>query len=408
MKKIIGIVFAGILLLSLPRQHVLAYARFWPVQSIDTMKYSRDASRQPLSQDFITQQIENIAATGANYVAIDTPYDAEFLPRLHQWVTAARTYHLNVWFRGNWSGWEGWFDYPKDVTREDHLNKTSAFILQNPDLFQNGDIFTACPECENGGPGDPRNTGDVEGFRQFMLDEYTSTQHAFNQIGKQVNSNYDSMNGDVAALIMDSSTTNQLGGLVTIDHYVSTPEKLASAIPGFASKSDGNVALGEFGVPIPNLNGPMTDTQQATWILTALSMLAQEPQLVATNYWVNLGGSTALWHDDGIPSQAVAVITRFYTPKQITGTIVDDLGRRVPEVQITYLGRSYVGDANGNFQLPYFSNTTTITFMAPNHTPLVITNVQKLSQKQVILPIASLSVWDHIIFLFYKIKAFLF
>src|SRR3972149_11347222 len=101
---------------------ILARERFFQVQSIDTMKYSRDVAREKL-KDFsydkeIETQVKNIAETGASHVAIATPYDDEFLPFLRRWVKAAREKGLNVWFRGNFSGWENWFDYEKFTDRK--------------------------------------------------------------------------------------------------------------------------------------------------------------------------------------------------------------------------------------------------------------------------------------------------
>jgi hypothetical protein len=323
-------------------------------------------------------------------------------------VKSARKYNLNVWFRGNWSGWEGWFDYPKSLTREDHLNKTKEFILQNPDLFQDGDIFTACPECENGGQGDPRSTGDIEGFRQFVIDEYKVTNQAFVQIGKRVSTNYDSMNSDVGSLIMNPATTNNIGGVATIDHYVSTPDKLSSKIAELASTSGGKIVLGEFGVPIPNINGSMTDSQQAEWLSTAFSELVNQPQLIGLNYWVDIGGSTALWNADGSPRSAMAVITKFYKPEQISGTTTDESGSRISNLQISYLGRNYSGDNQGNFQLPFLSNKTEVAFSAENHKSLTLTSEKLIANKQVVLDKISISLWRRIISVWSKISGFLF
>src|SRR6266436_3323775 len=89
-----------VLILTFFTSSIKASTKFWSVQSVDTMKFSRDASRAPMSADKINEEVKRIADTGATYVAIDTPYDAEFLPRLKEWVTAARNYNLNVWFRG--------------------------------------------------------------------------------------------------------------------------------------------------------------------------------------------------------------------------------------------------------------------------------------------------------------------
>ena len=141
---------------------------WWKIQSIDTMKYSRDKAREKLADPsfdaIIEMQIRDIAQTGATHVAIGTPYDNEFLPFLKRWVDTARKYNLKIWFRGNFSGWEGWFDYPP-ISREEHLKLTEKFIKENNNLFKDGDIFISCPECENGGPGDPRQTNDIEGHR---------------------------------------------------------------------------------------------------------------------------------------------------------------------------------------------------------------------------------------------------
>src|SRR3989344_9177099 len=78
--------------------------RFFEVQSIDTMKYSRDTAGEMLTKpsfdDVIDQQVKNIAGTGATHVAIGTPYDNQFIPFLARWVKVARRYKLKVWFRG--------------------------------------------------------------------------------------------------------------------------------------------------------------------------------------------------------------------------------------------------------------------------------------------------------------------
>src|SRR3989344_6773908 len=206
---------------------------WWQFQSIDTMKYSRDIAREklgdPAFDSVIDTQVKNIADAGATHIAIATPYDEEFIPFLARWVKSARKYNLSVWFRGNWSGWEGWFGYT-GIRREEHLQKTKDFIAKHADLFADGDVFSACPECENGGPGDPRQTGDVAAYRQFLVSEYQVTQGSFKKIKKNVSSNYFSMNGDIADLIMERPTTAVLGGLVTIDHYVASPDQLISDI----------------------------------------------------------------------------------------------------------------------------------------------------------------------------------
>ena len=93
------------------------------------MKYSRDLAREKLDDPsfdkIIDKQMADISATGANYVAIGTPYDAEFIPMLKRWVASARKHNLHVWFRGNFSGWEEWFDYPK-IDHDTNNNRWSS------------------------------------------------------------------------------------------------------------------------------------------------------------------------------------------------------------------------------------------------------------------------------------------
>lgn len=336
---------------------------WWEVQSIDTMKYSRDPSREKLrdpSYDrVIDLHVKNIAQTGATHVAIGTPYDAEFLPIMKRWVAAARRYNLNVWFRGNWSGWERWFGYPS-ITRDEHMGKTESFIRDNSDLFVDGDIFTPCTECENGGPGDPRKTGDAAGHRAFLIDEYRVTKEAFRRIGRDVRSNFNSMNGDVARLIMDKDTTQALGNIVVIDHYVASADNLVRDIKDIAKRSGGKVMLGEFGAPIPDIHGAMTDEQQAEWLSTALGELAQIPELIGVNYWVSVGGSTQLWNEKNQARPAVKVLRSFYTPKVANATVTDELQRPIANARVSSDIRTATTDTKGKFQLPYIGENETI------------------------------------------------
>jgi hypothetical protein len=302
--------------ISIPHQvSQVSAPKHWQIESIDTMKYSRDQARQGLSSATYAQEVNSqvaaIAATGANYIAIDTPYDDEFLPILKLWVHAARVNGLHVWFRGNWAGWEQWFNYPQ-IDTVTHLAKTKQFILDNKNLFQNGDIFTACPECENGYKLNPGDVAQVSSFRQFLLSEHSMEKDAFASINKDVSVNYISMNADVARAVMDKQTTQELGGVVVIDHYVQTPQQLASDVAEIAQQSGGKIVLGEFGAPIPDLQGTMTDAQQKDWIETSLQLLSVDKNLIGVNYWVNEGGSTGLWRTDGSAKPAVSVITNYF------------------------------------------------------------------------------------------------
>ncbi len=344
-------------------QSTYARLHFFNVQSIDTMKFSRDNARTKINDssydEEIDKQIRNIAATGATHVGLGTPYDEEFLPYLKRWITSARKYKLSVWFRGNFSGWEGWFDYPS-ITKEQHTAMTKQFILNHPDLFADGDVFTSCPECENGVLGDPRMKGDVGVYKAFILGEYRTVKSAFRSINKNVLANFYSMNGDVARLLMDEEMTKSLDGAVTIDHYVSTPDKLVNDAKDIAEKSKGEIVLGEFGAPIPDIHGDMTEAQQANWINEAFKKLVLTPQVVAINYWTNMASSTQLWNNDYSPRQAVGVVTKYFDPINISGSIKDENEQLVREVTVKGKERTLVV-SDGTYTLPVLDGES-VTF----------------------------------------------
>src|SRR5258708_11288045 len=157
------------------------------------MKYSRDTAREKMNElsfDIVIQkQVSDIAGTGAHHIGIGTPYDQEFLPFLQRWVSAARSNHLKVWFRGNFSGWENWFNYPK-ITRDQHLQMTRDFIVNNSKLFEDGDIFSSCPECENGGPGHAMPPCAVTSFPQIIISQKKNSPKAIFFILKETTCKY--------------------------------------------------------------------------------------------------------------------------------------------------------------------------------------------------------------------------
>ncbi len=351
---------------------------FWEIQAVDAMKYSRDVAREKLNNKAYDTIIENqtkvIAESGATHIAIGTPYDAEFLPFLKRWVDAARRHNLNVWFRGNWSGWEGWFEYDK-ITRTQHQAKTKEFILRNRALFEDGDVFVACPECENGGPGDPRNNNDLKGHRTFLINEHKMMEAAFKEIGKDVDFNMNSMNGDVARLVMDKETTKALGGVIAIDHYVKTKEKLVADIKQLASEREAKIMLAEFGAPIPDIHGNLNETAQAKWIYEALNEVAKFPEVIGVNYWVGFGGSTALWNPQTYaPKLGAEVLGSVFNPPAVSGTLKDKLDRPITKARIKNEYGETMSDDKGKFTLPYLEETgRTIYIYADNHHDMVTT-----------------------------------
>ena len=151
----------------------------------------------------------------------------------------------------------------------------------------------------------------------------------FRKIGKRVDANYFSMNGDVARLVMDRETTEKLGGVVTVDHYVKTPETLANDAEDFIDRSGGKLVLGEFGAPIPDIHGRMTEEEQSAWLEDTLFRLSRLSNIAGVNYWTHVGSSTALWDDRGVPREAVSVLAWYYRPRVFFGVVRDELGQSI-------------------------------------------------------------------------------
>lgn len=343
---------------------------WWSVQSIDTVKYSRDVAKEkendPEYDKIIEAQTREIANAGATHIAIGTPYDDEFTPFLRRWVGFARKYDLNVWFRGNFSGWEGWFGY-EPISRTEHLELLRKFVTANGDLFESGDIFTSCPECENGGPGDPRYDTDPEGFRKFLIDEYKVARDSFRLVSKNVTTNYFPMNGDVARLIMDKETTKALGGVVVVDHYVSSPTQLAQDLRDLAKTSGGKVVLGEFGAPIPDIHGELTESEQAKWIEEALNSLVKIDDLIGINYWTSVGGSTALWTSERYAKKGVGVLSKYFIPKTFKGYVVDEAGGKIKNAELSSNEKSILSGGSGEFSMPFVDKNEPISITATGY-----------------------------------------
>ena len=335
--KSINLVLPLLILVSIPKaSYTISPEKLWEIQAVDTMKVSRDTARENMSNEAIRAEIRAIKEVGATHVGIATPYDEEFYPLLQRWVDITREEGLLVWFRGNFSGWEGWFGYPKDLTREQHLSKTKNFILSHPNLFQDGDSFSPCPECENGGDGDPRFTRDFAGFNQFLVDQREISQEAFKTIDKDVHTNWFSMNGDIAREVLTPETVAKTGGIVTVDHYVGSLERMERDLINLHEQHNAKIILGEFGAPIPDLQGDLTENEQAAYVDELFQIFYRHrDKILGMNYWTGRFASTSIFNPDLSPRLAAEVVKSYFSPGIIEGTITDDLDTPLQGISIS-------------------------------------------------------------------------
>jgi hypothetical protein len=309
-------------------------------QCIDTMKVSRDKARL-LPRDFnektiIANEVQTIASLGANCIALGTPYDEEFLPFLGQWVYEARKAGLSVWFRGNFSSWEGWFDYQQSDSIDEHISKSAAFIRTHPTLFMDGDKFSPIVEPENGGPFDPLNTQEKNAvMRDFLVREQTAVKQAFKDIHKDVTTSWISMSGGAARSVLDNSTIAALDNTVTLDHYVKDTSVMTEYLDDFHDRYNARLVLGEFGAPIPDLNGSMNDKEQASFVDALLKVIAmRKTYITGINYWTLSESSTALTDEGYAPKPVIDVIKKYYLPGTVHVQVKDRSGAAVQNITI--------------------------------------------------------------------------
>jgi len=365
--------FIAVLLFLQTTGSILAGNTIWEIQAIDTMKYSRDEARKADVRDQIDHLIEIIADTGATHVSIATPYNEEFVPTLTAWVQSARRHNLKVWFRGNWAEWEGWFGYQKFTDVTEHHRKTAAFIPAHPELFADGDIFTPAPEAENGGMGDPRGSEPrSRQFNEFLVTSAKTCTQAFKKMGKFVQCGYFSMNGDIAKQVLTPETVKQAGNVVVIDHYVKDPVQFEKDIIFLSEKFKAPIILGEYGAPIPDLNGTMTETQQAEYVKKLMEVMYKEKARVSgMNYWTLISSSTALLNDNGTPRDTVDVLTSYFTPLKVEGRVIDVFGDAVPGVSVSVPNTpaEIKTDGNGTYTLLLPQRDATIEMTKEGYHP---------------------------------------
>ncbi|GAC1572692.1 MAG: hypothetical protein NVS3B9_2480 [Candidatus Doudnabacteria bacterium] len=332
---------------------------------------------------FVDAELIQIKNMGANCVAVGTPYDPEFLPYMRVWVNEARKNGLRVWFRGNLSGWEGWFNYPRFVNTEQHHRGITKFIKSNPDLFVKGDIFTPAPEPENGILGDPRALRNSKSaFLKFITDSYTNCTKAFSEINKNVDCRF-SFNGDIAKDILTPEVVKGIGN-IGIDHYLKNPDQYSTDITFLNKKYNSKVFIGEFGAPVPNIHGSLTEQQQADFVEQSLRNFALNKNLVGgVNYWVLKGGSTALLRDDSSSKPAVKKIQNYFMPGVLKGVIQNTLGEPLSGEVRSAEGNSAT-DNFGKFKMILPAKTIDVSFRSEgykeNYQTIEINRSQSLSE----------------------------
>lgn len=297
----------------------------WTVRSIDTQVVSKHWEN--VTRDSIINQVKLIKETGANYVAIGTPYNR--LDDMRIWVEEIHNAGLNVWFRSHWNEWEGDWGVPSTLKPDEYLERTRVFILQNPELFKEGDSFSMCVEAENVGVGIGNKFLNWDEFKKFVLNEIVVSNKAFEEIGLKgkVHTNWLSLNAWTVENIVDKDFANNIG-LITVDHYAGQSStigeldnstdlvnKTIKDLEYYHKKFGVPVLLGEWGYQIYQ---EVSDVRQANVINQMFMKLRTLDFLVGVNYWVHMGNTSSLFMDEygsnPTPRLGSEVLRNYYDP----------------------------------------------------------------------------------------------
>lgn len=299
----------------------------WKFNSIDEQvvtksdAWNQDATKRNLEFD------ELKTVSGITHVAIAVPY--ENLTKYTNYVTGARAKGLKVYHRSHWNSWEGDNSIPAGLSRQDYLEDTYRFIVANPTLFAEGDLFGMCVEPNNANDNGnytfrtPENSGGsftISKFNEFCKDQVKYANAAFTAIGLERKiytfpispsvsllnlggQSWTATSGDAGGL-GNSDFITYFGGYCSIDHYEADAirdgnayytaynndlDKWALGFPGC------QLFIGELGY---HTTTSVQDGEQLGVFDRCLTSLRSKTFIIGFNAWVHMASSTAsLWVD---------------------------------------------------------------------------------------------------------------
>lgn len=284
---------------------------FWSIRSVSSMKETKDKVCNQDSGSFIGSWVSRAAELGVNYIAVETPYDdpacASSLNYTKAWSDAVHAQGLNVWHRHMPLAFEGIYDTPKSASK-DYLQQIHDYIVNNPTLFRENDIFTPIPEPQNGGVSGVTYCAQgicvfnsAASFNKWLRDAITTSNAAFAEIGLggKIKVGYYGFDGFIAwgdnnpdwNGILEDATIAAMGN-ITIDHY---PEAVGDTMANDLDELQQRypnvpIVIGEWGT----INGGDVVTA-----INTTMQAARRTGVIGFNYWhMGLGGNEALVNDD--------------------------------------------------------------------------------------------------------------
>jgi hypothetical protein len=290
------------------------------------MKETKDKICGQDSSSFISSWVGKAIELGANYIAVETPYDdpacGSTINYTQAWVDAVHNKGLNVWHRHAPLTFEGIYGTTKD-TSKNYTQQIADYIKAHPTFFRAGDIFTPIPEPQNGGIAGvtycPQNAcmfANIAAFNKWLRDAITASETAFGQIGLggKIKIGYYGLDGFIVwgdnnpdwHGILEDSTIQAMGN-ITIDHY---PELI-----GDTMQND----LGELQAKYPNTPivigewGTVTGGDTVAQVTNSMGA-ALRNNIIGFNYWhMGMGGNEALINSDFSNRPAFDMVKSYFT-----------------------------------------------------------------------------------------------
>lgn len=305
----------------------------WTIRSVDVMKYSKDVVCNPPSDTFIATQVQKAKELGANYIAISTPYNnpscGDSLALTKKWVAAIRAQGLSVWHRHMGLSFEGLYGIPKKYN-DDYLQLISNYIIENKDLFKDGDIFTPTPEPDTAGIGGVTYCDKVCAFKdnaefnQWIRNAQLVSKLSFAQIGlPNLKIGYYGTSGFIVVgennpdwfgkSFLEPATVTAMDNVIAMDSY---PESYGGNMKTVLDKAheiwpNATFMIGEWGT-ISASNETIANEQ----IMSTMSS-AKRSYVSGFNYWtMGPSGQEGLLNTDGSIKSTFTNVQSFYTGKK--------------------------------------------------------------------------------------------
>ncbi len=301
---------------------------YWPIQSVSSMKETKDKICNQDTEEFITQWVDKAKKLGVTYISLETPYDnpqcGDALAYTKTWIRIIRSRGLSIWHRHMPVTFEGIYN-SKKLDGVDYLAQIKKYIIDNKEDFQQNDIFTPIPEPQNGGiAGITHCTHDVcqfadpAQFNRWLRSAMDVTENTFAEIGlkDQINIGFFGFDGFIAwgdnnpdwDGILEDETIERMGN-ITIDHY---PEVVGSTM-----EED----LNELQALYPNVPivigewGTIGEGNLKEQVKSAMSA-AKRPNVIGFNYWnLGIGNNESLINEDFSEREHFATVQSFFEGK---------------------------------------------------------------------------------------------